>query len=74
MTTSPTGWPRGRTTWIIGTIVLFAAGILVGMLLGSVWVGLLIAAVLSIGWVMAYESWRGRQVGLYDRDDNGAVL
>lgn len=74
MTTSGTGWPRGRTTWIIGTIVLFAAGILVGLLLGSVWVGLLIAAVVSIGWIMAYESWRGRQVGLYDRDDNGAVL
>jgi Flp pilus assembly protein TadB len=74
MTTSGTGWPRGRTTWILGTVLLFAGGVLVGILLGNVWVGLLIAAAVSIGWVIAYESWRGRNVGVYDRDDNGAQL
>jgi len=74
MTTSGTGWPRGRTTWILGTVVLFAAGVIVGLALGSVWMGLLIAAVVSVGWLMAYESWRGRSVGVYDRDDDGAQL
>ncbi len=69
-----TGWPRGRTGWIVGTALLFAAGIVVGMLLGSIWLGLLIALIVSIGWVIAYESWRGRNVGVYDRDDDGAQL
>lgn len=55
-------------------MVLFAAGVLVGILLGSVWVGLLIALAVSIGWLIAYESWRGRNVGMYDRDDDGAQL
>jgi hypothetical protein len=60
--------------WILGTVLLFAVGVLVGILLGSVWVGLLIAAAVSIGWLIAYESWRGRNVGVYDRDDDGAQL
>jgi hypothetical protein len=60
--------------WILGTVLLFAVGVLVGIVLGSVWVGLLIAAAVSIGWLIAYESWRGRNVGVYDRDDDGAQL
>jgi len=74
MATSDTGWPRGRISWIIGTAVLFAAGVVVGILLGSVFMGLVIAAIVSIGWLIAYESWRGRNVGIYDRDDDGARL
>ncbi len=74
MTTSRTGWPRGRTTWILGTVLLFAVGILVGILLGSLWTGVVIALAVSVGWLIAYESWRGRNVGVYDRDDDGAQL
>ncbi len=74
MSTSGTGWPRGRTTWILGTVLLFALGVIVGIVLGSVWIGLLIAAAVSVGWLIAYESWRGRNVGIYDRDDDGAQL
>lgn len=74
MATTGTGWPRGRFTWILGTLVLFAAGAIVGVMLGSVWVGLLIAGAISIGWLIAYESWRGRNTGIYDRDDDGAQL
>ena len=36
--------------------------------------GLAIAAVVSIGWLMAYESWRGRAPDLHDDDDDGARL
>jgi hypothetical protein len=85
MTDSPgtgTGWPRGRKQWIVGAIVLVAAGAIVGQLLGNLVVGLLIAALVSIGWLMAYESWRGRNVGMRkhsndpfdDSDDDGARL
>ncbi|GAB3148591.1 hypothetical protein GCM10027058_09390 [Microbacterium neimengense] len=60
--------------WILGTLALFAVGIIVGIALGSVWIGLLLALIVSIGWLIAYESWRGRNVGIYDRDDDGAQL
>ena len=32
----------------------------------------LLAFAVSIGWLIAYESWRGKHVGLEDPDDNGA--
>lgn len=77
-----TGWPRGRTQWIIGTVVLIGLGVLVGLLLHNVLIGLLLAALVSIGWIMAFESSRGRNVGMNkhsgdpfdDSDDNGAQL
>ena len=68
------GWPRGRTQWAIGTVLLLAIGAIVGLVLGSIWLGLAIAAVVSIGWIVAYESWRGRTPDLYDDDDDGARL
>jgi hypothetical protein len=74
MASSGTGWPRGRISWIIGTVVLFALGVVVGLVLGSLWTGLVLAGAVSIGWLIAYESWRGRNVGIYDRDDDGAQL
>ncbi|WP_435526203.1 YdeI/OmpD-associated family protein [Microbacterium elymi] len=49
-------------------------GALVGVILGSVWLGLMLAAIVSIGWIMAYESWRGKAPHLDDEDDDGARL
>lgn len=69
-----TGWPRGRVQWILGTVVVFALGALFGLIFGSIWLGLALAAVISIGWLIAYESWRGQKVGLNDPDDDGARL
>ena len=69
-----TGWPRGRTNWLLGTVLVLALGVLFGLVFGNVWLGLVLAAVVSIGWLIAYESWRGRHVGLNDPDDNGAQL
>jgi len=69
-----TGWPKGRLQWLIGSIVLFGVGALVGILLGSIVLGLIIAFIVSIGWLMAYESWRGKTPDLYDEDDDGARL
>jgi hypothetical protein len=67
-------WQRGHTGWVLGTALLFTVGIVFGLIWGNVWLGLVLAAAVSIGWLMAYESWRGRNVGVYDRDDNGAQL
>lgn len=68
------GWPKGRVGWIVGSIVLLVAGAIVGLALGSVWLGLFIAAIIALGWVIAYESQRGRTPDLYDQDDDGARL
>lgn len=71
---SQTGWPRGRVGWIAGTVVLLALGVLIGLILSNVWLGLLLAVIVSIGWLIAYESWRGRTPGLDDPYDDGAKL
>lgn len=69
------GWQRGHTSWLAGTILIFALGVLVGFVLQNVWLGLLLALIISLGWLIAYESWRGRNVGIGDRyDDDGARL
>jgi hypothetical protein len=68
------GWPRGRVQWIIGTVVLLGVGAFIGLVLGSLLLGIALAALISIGWLMAYESWRGRTPDLYDEDDDGARL
>lgn len=61
-------WTRGRLQWLIGSILIFGVGAIVGVMLGSVWLGLFIALIVSIGWLIAYESWRGRNVGVDDPD------
>lgn len=65
---------RGRRFWVVGTVLLFTGGILFGLTLQNVWIGLVLAAAISIGWLIAYESRRGRNEGIYDRDDDGAQL
>lgn len=69
-----TGWPRGRIGWVAGTVVLLVLGIVVGLILDSVLLGLALAVLISIGWLIAYESWRGRTPGLDDPFDDGAQL
>lgn len=71
---SERGWPKGRIGWIAGTVLLLVLGIVIGLILGSVWLGLALAAIVSIGWLMAYESWRGRNPDLHDPWDDGAQL
>lgn len=69
-----TGWPRGRWGWLGGTVVLLVLGVVVGLILESVWLGLTLAVIVSIGWLMAYESWRGRAPHRDDPWDDGAQL
>lgn len=69
-----TGWPRGRWGWLAGSVVLLVLGVVVGLVLGSVWLGLTLAIIVSIGWLMAYESWRGRAPHGDDPWDDGAQL
>lgn len=74
MTTKQKGWTRGHSGWVLGTALMFTLGIVFGLIWGNVLLGVVLAAAVSIGWLIAYESWRGRSVGLEDRDDDGAQL
>ena len=74
MTTTRKGWTRGHTGWAFGTALIFTLGIVFGLIWSNVLLGLVLAAAVSIGWLIAYESWRGRNVGLENRDDDGAQL
>ena len=49
-------------------------GVVFGQVFGSIWLGLALAVLLSIGWLIAYESWRGRNPGLHDPWDDGSQL
>ena len=69
-----TGFPRGRLQWLLGTVLLFVVGVLIGLILQNVWLGVILAGAISIGWLIAYESWRGRRVGLEDPDADGAQV
>jgi len=73
MTQRGTGWPRGRTYWVLGSVLLLGLGILFGLIWQNVWLGIILAAAVSVGWLIAYESSRGRNVGVND-EDNGIQL
>lgn len=69
-----TGWPRGRTQWIFGAIALLIVGALVGAVLNNIWLGLTIGVLISIGWLIAYESWRGNNNRGVNDESNGIEL
>ncbi|RKS93103.1 hypothetical protein DEU37_0500 [Microbacterium sp. AG790] len=58
----------------MGTVVLLGAGVLFGLIMQNVLLGVLLAVIVSIGWLIAYESWRGRTPELDDPWDDGAQL
>jgi len=74
MTQTRKRWTRHHNYWALGTALIFAVGIVFGAIWGQVWLGIVLAAAVSMGWLIAYESWRGRNVGLENRDDDGAQL
>jgi hypothetical protein len=50
---------KQRWTWGGGTAVLLGLGVLFGLILQNVWLGVLLAALLSLGWLMLVESRKG---------------
>jgi len=63
---------RARKTLI--TLGLFALAVIVGAVLGSVWLGVTIGVLVSIGALIAMSSKRGGNQGIYDRDDDGTEI
>lgn len=57
---------KQRWTWLGGTVVLFIVGVVVGLVLQNVWLGLLLALIVSVVWLIAAESRKGGNTGVND--------
>lgn len=68
MPTSPVPASRKKQRWIWfgSTVVLLVLGVVIGLILQNVWLGLLLAAIVSVGWLIAVESRRGDNAGVND--------
>jgi len=55
------------------TAGLLVLGIVVGLIFQNVWLGILLAALVWLGWFIGYESRRGRNAGVND-EDHGVEL
>ncbi|PCE16456.1 hypothetical protein AUC47_01015 [Microbacterium sp. SZ1] len=50
------------------TVGLLVAGVVIGLVFQNVWLGILLAAIVWLGWFLGYESRRGRNAGVNDED------
>lgn len=50
------------------TVGLLVAGVVIGLVFQNVWLGILLAATVWLGWFLGYESRRGRNAGVNDED------
>ncbi|WP_091230305.1 hypothetical protein [Microbacterium sp. 3J1] len=50
------------------TAGLLVLGIIIGLIFQNVWLGILLAAIVWLGWFLGYESRRGRNAGVNDED------
>ena len=46
---------------------------MIGLIFQNVWLGILLAAIVWLGWFIGYESRRGRNAGVND-EDHGVEL
>ncbi|MGO2745630.1 hypothetical protein [Microbacterium sp.] len=60
------GTKKQRWSWLGGTVVLFIIGIVIGLILQNVWLGLLLALIVSVVWLIAVESRKGGNAGVND--------
>lgn len=60
------GSKKQRWSWLGGTVVLIVLGVVIGLILQNVWLGLLLAAVVSVVWLIAVESRKGGNTGVND--------
>lgn len=50
------------------TVGLLVLGVVIGLIFQNVWLGILLAAIVWLGWFLGYESRRGRNAGVNDED------
>ncbi len=59
---------HGRLIWLATTVVLLVLGIVIGLILQSVWLGLLLAAIVSVVWLIGVESRKAGNSGVNDEE------
>ncbi len=57
---------KQRWSWLGGTVILIVLGVVIGLILQNVWLGLLLAAIVSLVWLIAVESRKGDNAGVND--------
>lgn len=50
------------------TVGLLVLGVVIGLIFQNVWLGVLLAAIVWLGWFLGYESRRGHNAGVNDED------
>lgn len=50
------------------TVGLLIVGVVIGLIFQNVWLGVLLAAIVWLGWFLGYESRRGNNAGVNDED------
>ncbi|MEV4666243.1 hypothetical protein ACYX8G_16390 [Microbacterium saperdae] len=60
--------PRRLGLRLLVTIGLLIIGVVVGLIFQNVWLGVLLAAIVWLGWFLGYESRRGHNAGVNDED------
>lgn len=58
---------------LVVTVGLLVLGVVIGLIFQNVWLGVLLAAIVWIGWFLGYESRRGHNAGVND-DDHGIEI
>jgi len=53
---------------LLVTAGLLILGIVIGLIFQNVWLGILLAAIVWLGWFIGYEFRRGRNAGVNDED------
>lgn len=57
---------RNRLIWLAATVVLLTLGVIVGLALGNLWLGLLVAVLVSLVWLIGVESRKSGNTGVND--------
>lgn len=60
------GRKKSRWIWFGATVALLVLGVVIGLVLQNVWLGLLLAAIVSVVWLVAAESRKGDNAGVND--------
>jgi hypothetical protein len=53
---------------LLVTAGLLVLGVVIGLIFQNVWLGVLLAAIVWLGWFLGYESRRGHNAGVNDED------
>lgn len=63
-----------RTVSVLIFVAVVCGGILFGAILQNILLSLVLGLLLATGYALARASWKRRDTGIYDEEDNGAEI